>query len=125
MITFVASLAVFLVTSVAIPDLPPTMIATTLSNTLSGRADAATTSIYIPESDFFTGASSPDPVGGPLGPGTMANDGVSNFVVPRDYEGNIAFHNAGYEFKQDESLIEFSFKYQGSIYKSDIDISYV
>ncbi|KAM3468383.1 hypothetical protein MY5147_008001 [Beauveria neobassiana] len=81
---------------------------------------AAVTTVHV------EGAGSKEPVGGRLGPGTLADNGVTQFIVPRDYYGNIAFNNA--EFRADtgdESLLEFSFTNQNGIYTPDIDVSYV
>lgn len=81
---------------------------------------AAVTTVHV------EGAGSKEPVGGRLAPGTLADNGVTQFIVPRDYYGNIAFNNA--EFRADtgdESLLEFSFTNQNGIYTPDIDVSYV
>ncbi|KAM3477687.1 hypothetical protein MY8738_006338 [Beauveria namnaoensis] len=77
---------------------------------------AAVTTVHV------EGAGSKEPVGGRLAPGTLADNGVTQFIVPRDYYGNIAFNNA--EFRADtgdESLLEFSFTNQNGIYTPDID----
>ncbi|KAM3522950.1 hypothetical protein MY4038_008394 [Beauveria bassiana] len=72
------------------------------------------------------GVGSEDPVGGRIGPGTLADNGVTQFIVPRDYYGDIAFKNADFQADPgDESLLEFSFTNQNGIYTPDIDVSYV
>ncbi|OKL63647.1 hypothetical protein UA08_00506 [Talaromyces atroroseus] len=69
--------------------------------------------------------SSPAPVSGPSGTGTMTNGQTASVILPTNWLGNWAINDGHYEITGDDTLIEANFSEIEDVAVVSLDISYV